>query len=81
VFDSANQPPWTESPTLEVFFFAAGTKGGLPSAEPVSPRILGLTRLEHQLDAPDDFVEVVFADFRIRFAEIRPRVDVVHHQF
>jgi len=35
---------------------------------------------EHHLHAPDDFIEVVLAEFRIRLPEIRPRVEIVHHE-
>jgi hypothetical protein len=37
--------------------------------------------LEHHLYAPNDFVEVILAKLRIRFAEIGPGMDVVDHQF
>ncbi len=37
-------------------------------------------RLEHQLHAPDDFVELVLAKLRMRLAEIRPGVDIIDHQ-
>ncbi len=35
---------------------------------------------EHQLHSPDDFVELVLSEFRIRLAKIRPRMEIVHHQ-
>src|SRR5260370_34712138 len=36
--------------------------------------------LEHQLHAPDDFVELIVAKLGMRLAEIRPSVDVIDHQ-
>lgn len=35
---------------------------------------------EHQLHAPDHFVELILAKFGMRLAEIRPGVDVIDHQ-
>jgi hypothetical protein len=44
-------------------------------------RRLRCEKLEHHLHAPNDFVEVVLTELRIRFAEIGPGMDVVDHQF
>lgn len=36
--------------------------------------------LKHHLDASDDLIELILAEFRIRFPEIRPSVDIINHQ-
>ena len=37
--------------------------------------------LEHQLQAHDDFIELVITSPRMRGAEVRPRVNVISHHF
>ena len=37
--------------------------------------------LKHQLHSSDDLVELVVAELGICFAEIRPRMKVIEHQF
>jgi len=37
--------------------------------------------LKHQLRASDDFIKLILAKLRIGFAEIRPGVNIVDHQF
>src|SRR6266508_264807 len=36
--------------------------------------------LKHQLSARNDFIELILTKLRIRFAEIRPGVNIVDHQ-
>jgi hypothetical protein len=50
--------------------------GGIIAQAQRIPRV----NLEHYLHASDDFVELIVAKLRVRFAEIRPGVDVIEHQ-
>jgi len=43
-------------------------------------RQLKIFSLEHQLHTPDDFIELILAKLRIRFAEIRPGMNIIDHQ-
>ena len=36
--------------------------------------------LKHHLYPAEDFIELILAELRIRLAEIRPGMNVVHHQ-
>ena len=37
-------------------------------------------RLKHQLHPPNNFIELILAEFRIGLAEIRPGMNVINHQ-
>src|SRR5205809_665100 len=37
-------------------------------------------RSKHQLQPPDNFIELILAELRIGLAEIRPGVNIIHHQ-
>ena len=63
------------------FRIGTGNFADCDPAESTDKRRLRCEKLKHHLHAPNDFVEVVLTELRIRFAEIGPGMDVVDHQF
>ena len=55
--------------------------GGLPLTNCVVLNQSEIVGSKHQLHPRDDFIELVLAKLRIRLAEIRPGMHIVHHEF